>query len=138
MASQFCFQTIKVFQQIGLQSLRISETWAPFNGSSTNSFAFNIQGNPILVNSSGQQSCEAYLLLQLYNVTDTSYHVSINGKVLDGTSITPGPPNVWSTGLTVFSSPILIQGTNTFQIVTRGTPASNIVIGNVVVAWQQN
>lgn len=122
------FAIVKFFQQVGNPANKIEAPWAQFTGRKSLVETFFVTGTP---------QPGAYLLLQLYNVTDSGHGILINGQVIQDVDIPPLIPNAWGIWVDVFSAPLLTTGPNTIQIVGGDRMTDNFIVGSVAIHWMQ-
>ena len=93
---------------------------------------FNIEGNPIDSN-----RLDAYLLVQVRSVEDSSHRISINNEDLPSVDLPPAPENSQAFLLWMDHIPanFLRSGSNTITI-TR-TVNDDFEVRNVVVHWRE-
>lgn len=125
---QASFAAVKFFQQLGNPINKIDASWAEFTGRKSLVETFYVDGTP---------QPGAYILLQLYNVTDSGHGILINGQVIQNVDIPPLLPSAWAIWMDVFSAPLLKTGPNTIQIVGGDHMTDNFIIGSVVIHWMQ-
>ncbi|MEM7049619.1 MAG: hypothetical protein AAF604_08170 [Acidobacteriota bacterium] len=136
MADGLNFTILEFFEQLGSEAGRLDVPWAKFEGETSSRKTFEIVGNPTIYDAATEANLnQAFLLGQFWGVSDSSSQVMINGQALEGLTI-PAATG-WNSWLTVFSAPVLQQGTNSLEIKASPTLPSNFIIGSIVLQWQE-
>ena len=113
-------------QHLGPTADSLDVSWAEFSGNSTDRVSFAV---------STDAPVEPYVEMQVYDVSEFSHEIRVNGTELTGFDIAPGEG--WQYWMDTIADTQLRQGHNTIQFRRDRDTGDAFIVGTVVVHWKE-
>ena len=113
-------------QHLGPSADSLDVTWADFSGDSTDQVTFTVPTDAPV---------EPYVEMQVYDVSEFSHEIRVNGTELTGFDIAPGEG--WQHWMDTIADTQLQEGTNTLQFRRDRDTDDAFVVGTAVVHWKE-
>ena len=115
-----------VQQQVGPSADALDVPWAEFTGDRTDPVSFEVPT---------AEPAEPYVEVQVYDVSEFSHEILVNGEPLTGFDIAPGEG--WQYWMDTIGAAHLHEGENTIQFRRDADTDDAFVVGTAVVHWKE-
>jgi len=120
------YARVPVQQQVGPSADALDVPWAEFSGDSTDRISFEIPTD---------DPADPYVEMQVYDVSEFSHEIYVNGEALTGFDIAPGEG--WQYWMDTIGAGHLREGDNTIQFRRDTATDDAFVVGTAVVHWKE-